>query len=61
MKKFKNVSKQRPKDTDTKKKIACNERIKQQGSVIGMKRKAPQDRSQVKPKKRGRGENQVKN
>ena len=54
MKKFKNVSKQRPKDTDTKKKIACAERIKQQGSVNGKKRKAPKDRSKVKPKKRTR-------
>ena len=54
MKKFKNVSKQRPKDTDTQKKIACAERIKQQGSVIGKKRKAPKNRSQVQPKKRTR-------
>jgi len=54
MKKFKNVSKQRPKDTDTKKEIACAESIKQQGSVIGKNRKAPKDRSQVQPKKRTR-------
>ena len=54
MKKFKNVGKQRPKDTDTKNIIACAERIKQQGRVIGKKRKAPKDRSQVQPKKRTR-------